>query len=161
MDRPRSSGTTILAKFISPLVWIPLFGFGAVQAFLDPGTVRYNGVAGGGPPYIGDIFLAAWIFGSAIILWFAVQLKVVILEGDHLLVSNYWKDWHVPISSVTRVTQNRWVNVRPITIYFRDDVGFGKRATFIPRHHGRLFFWRADPEVEELRQLAGLLGRQR
>ncbi|HEX7577580.1 MAG TPA: hypothetical protein VF430_06040, partial [Verrucomicrobiae bacterium] len=58
--------------------------------------------------------------------------------------------------AIVDVRQNRWLNSRPITIYFRDATEFGDKATFIPKQ--RIRFWRIDPVVEELKQLAGLTG---
>ena len=45
-----------------------------------------------------------------------------------------------------------------VTIYFRDATEFGGKATFMPKWRMQFLFWRTDPVVSELRQLAGLAG---
>jgi hypothetical protein len=46
---------------------------------------------------------------------------------------------------------------RPITIYFRHVTEFGDRVTFMPKRRIAIRFWRVDPVVAKLKQLAGLL----
>jgi hypothetical protein len=78
------------------------------------------------------------------------------VDGGVLVVSNYWREWRVPFGLVTAITQNRWINLRPITVRLRADVGCGTRVVFLPPTRFRARIWREDPEVEELRRLVGL-----
>ncbi|MGZ5872754.1 MAG: hypothetical protein ACXWKP_11665 [Bradyrhizobium sp.] len=93
---------------------------------------------------------------AALILWVSAGLKRVRMDERQVYVSNYFREIHIPFGAITDVRQNRWLNSRPITIYFRDATEFGDKATFMPKQ--RIQFWRIDPVVEELKQLAGLTG---
>jgi hypothetical protein len=101
--------------------------------------------------------LGVWLLGSAFTLWANAGLKRVRLDGRQLFVSNYVREIRIPFSAITDVKQNRWLNSRPITIYFRDATELGDRATFIPKWRFRILFWRMDPVVDELKQLAALV----
>ena len=103
------------------------------------------------------VFLGVWIIGSAFILWACAGLKRVRVDEGQLFVSNYLREIRIPFSAVRDVRQNRRLNLRPITIYFRDGTEFGDRVTFMPKRRIAIRFWREDPVVDELRQLAGLL----
>jgi hypothetical protein len=152
-----SSRWTFVSKYVFPAIWIPGFGIGVVVTFLNPRTVLYNGVKGAAPEYIGFVFLGAWLIGSAFILYFTAPLKLVSIEGEDLVVSNYRQEWRVPLASISHVTQNRWLNLRPIAIHFREETPFGRTAVFMPPTRWRVLFWSEDPEVEELRRRAGLV----
>lgn len=103
------------------------------------------------------VFLGVWIIGSAFILRAYAGLKRVRVDERQLFVSNYLREICIPFSGVRDVRQNRWLNIRPITIYFRYVTEFGDRATFMPKRRIAIRFWRVDPVVDELKQLAGLL----
>jgi len=79
------------------------------------------------------------------------------MDAQQLFVSNYVREIGIPFSAIVDVRQNRWLNSRPITIYFRGATQFGDRVTFIPKWRFRIQFWRIDPVVDELKQLAGLV----
>jgi hypothetical protein len=143
-----SSAWTFPAKFVFPVLWISGFGLGTAflwfNAFHPPVVIKFA-------------FLGVWIIGSAFILWACAGLKRVRVDERQLLVSNYLRELCIPFSAVREVSQNRWLNIRPITIYFRDATEFGDRATFMPKMRFAIRFWRVDPVVDELKQLAGLL----
>lgn len=156
MNQSLSSAWTFVVKYLFPAVWIPAFGAGALLALQHPEDVMYNGVRGAAPSQIGWIFLLLWLAGTTVILWMSVPLKRVRVDSGALVVSNYFREWRVPFDLVTDVTQNRWVNGRPITVRLRADMGCGYRIVFLPQARLRWRTWREDPEVNELRRLAGL-----
>jgi hypothetical protein len=146
-----SSAGTFLAKFTAPAFWI-LFGGLLNLSF-------WFGIPDGRrPPALEAkfFFLIAWILGSALVCWTNAGLKRVRLDGQQLLLSNYVREICIPISAIIDVRQNFWLKSRPITIYFGGATKFGNQATFIPKWRLRIRFWREDPVVDELRQMAGL-----
>jgi hypothetical protein len=149
-----SSAWTFSAKFVFPVLWISGFGLITVALWSDAYPGRNNELP---PPALKFVFLGVWIAGSAFILWACAGLKRVRVDERQLLVSNYLREICIPFSAVRDVSQNRWLNIRPITIYFRDATEFGDQATFVPKWRMAIRIWRVDPVVDELKQLAGLL----
>jgi hypothetical protein len=141
-ERTLSSAWTFWTKFLFPAIWIFAFGY-----------VTF--VWSGGSPQTKLVFLVVWIAGATSILWVYAGLKRVRLDERQLYVSNYIQEIHIPFSAITEVKQNRWINSRPITIYFRDATQFGDKVTFMPKQ--RIQIWSVDPVVNELKQLAGLV----
>jgi hypothetical protein len=138
-------------KFVFPAIWILGFGTGTFLLWL--GDLNPTP-----PPQMKFAFLSMWIFGTTFILWTSAGLKRVRMDERQLYLSNYVREICVPFGEIIDVRQNRWLNSRPITIYFRDATEFGGKATFMPKWRIQLLFWRTDPVVGELKQLAGLAG---
>jgi hypothetical protein len=153
--RTLSSAWTFSAKFVFPAVWISGFGLGTILLWFGGFHDRNNALP---PPQMKFAFLAVWVLGSTLIVLINAGLKRVRIDEFHLYVSNYVQEICIPFTSIIDVKQNRWISSRPITIYFRDTTELGDKATFMPKRHFRIRFWRIDPVVDELKQLAGLAG---
>jgi len=151
-----SSAWTFSTKYVFPAIWIMVCGQLVVSLFLNHGKLVFDGVKGAIPASVEYMFLVMFLIGAATIFWISMPLKRVRLADGTLLVSNYIEEWRIPVTLIERVSQNRWVKSRPITIRFRADLGCGTSVKFMPRHRWRVRFWREDPEVNELRRLAGL-----
>jgi len=150
--RTLSSAQTLLLKVMFPFVWISIFGL--VTLALWTGLMHGNN--GAEPPEgIKWLFLCIWIAGTAFILWSCVGLKRVRVDTRFLYISNYLREIAVPLSTVSDVTEIRWINIHPVTVHFRSATEFGRRVTFMPTV--RVFgLWSSHPVVAELKQLAGL-----
>ena len=161
MEDELSSRWTFVMKYVVPGIWIPLVGLQVVAAYRNPVQVLRTGdrdVA----VHIGAVAtFIFWLLGSAFFLWFGFSIKRVRLSDGAILVSNYFNEWRVPFVLIESVSQNRWVQQRPVTIQLRADVGCGTTVKFIPPHRYFLFrFWREDPVVARLRVLAGIGSRR-
>ena len=137
-----SSRLTFITKTIFPACWIVVFG--AVTAFFWVST--------GLPAETRWLFLAAWIAGALSFWWWCMPLKRVRVSGGQLYVSNFRKEIVVPLTSIGSVTENRWINVHPVTIHFRGDTEFGRKISFMPKTRV-MFFWSSHPVVGELRRM--------
>ena len=91
-----------------------------------------------------------------------------------LLVSNYWSDWKIPFTLISKVENTRWqtggerswqirpfgrwtnLSMHPIKVELKEDVGFGRSFVFIPITTHWLTTPNDNRQLEELRQLAGL-----
>lgn len=141
-----SSALTFFYKFVFSTVWITGFGSGTLALWF--GAMHGKGGAPP-PPEMKWIFLLVWMIGTGFILWTCAGLKRVRRDGDRLLISNYRDEIAVPLNEVESVTENRWVNIRPVTVVFRRDTAFGRRITFMPT--ARIWSaWTPHPVVEEL-----------
>ena len=146
MKRTISSSQTILMKIIFPMLWIPLFGIGALTALFSPSN---------DPAFPKLYFLFLWIVGSAFIYWLCARLKKVSVDDRFLYVSNYIKEIAVPLTEIYDVTENVWINIHPVTIHLKFPSEFGDKIRFMPKT--RFFAWfSSHPIVNELKELAKL-----
>jgi len=151
MPRTISSAQTFLMKFIFPFVWIS--GFAVTTAFL---------FVGGQETDVGPMkwmFLAVTLAGSAFLYSGCMRLKRVVVDGNTLMISNYFSTIAVPLADVEDVRENRWLNINPVTLFFRRPTDFGSSVVFMPkvRWFGGLFS--SHPVVDEIRTAAGLKTR--
>lgn len=137
-----SSAWTFCYKFIVPALWAVAIGVAAISTFTNERVVVAIAVV--------------WAVAGVALLRVCVPLKRVSLEDDALLVSNFRTEWRIPYSLIADVTQNRWIKLRPISIRLTRDVGCGETVVFMPYVRLRWRFRDEDPEVEELRGLAGV-----
>jgi hypothetical protein len=145
-----SSRTTFVYKFIFPAIWIPLFGFVAYLA-LNAGR------SGAGDKTVGIIMATTWLVVSAFLLRLVLPLMRVQLRDGRIYASNYRREIEIVPGEIERVTQNVWMNVRPITLHLRHETSFGRRIRFLPPSRVIFTFWKEDPIVDQLRRFAGLL----
>jgi len=138
-----SSSLTFLYKFVFTTLWSGGFALGTAAMFF------------GSIPEMHEMrwqFGTAWVVGTALIWWICVPLKRVELNGTTLIISNYRDEIAVQARDIAQVRQNRLINLRPITLTFKQETPFGKSVTFMPRVSFRLFS--EDDIVGRLRSLA-------
>jgi hypothetical protein len=144
-----SSMQTFIFKVIFPCVWIGGFGLGTFVVWFGEVHTRHGEQA---PEDMRLPFLFAWIAGSTFILWIALRLKRVSVDSTNIYVSNYLKEISTPLTNISGVTENRWINIHPVTIHLRKPTAFGREITFMPTI--RFFaLWSSHPIVAELRRL--------
>ena len=132
-------------KIIFPALWIPTWGFVTLMMFVS----GVNDV----DPFAKVFFLFAWVVGSAFIYWSSIRLKEVRVDDNFLYVSNYLKEVAIPLSDIYDVTENRWINIHPVTIHLKSPSEFGDKIIFMPKT--RVFaFFSSHPVVNELKRLA-------
>ncbi|MEP6571741.1 MAG: hypothetical protein ABJD11_03565 [Gemmatimonadota bacterium] len=135
MEESLSSSGTFLMKFLFPVVWLGGFGLGTLGLWTGTPHVRWEG-QDTAPPWAKWIFLAGLFLGAWLIGRIAVPLKRVILSGDKLLISNYFSEVSVPLTSVLRVglSRNESVNNTPLAfVELKEPCAFGSIVQFIPR----------------------------
>jgi len=82
-----------------------------------------------------------------------VPLKRLRTDGANLYVSNYLKEIVVPAGLIERVSENRWINIHPVTIHFRGNPEFGRKIVFMPKARFA-FSWTSHPVVGEIGRMA-------
>jgi len=145
MVRELSSLQTFFLKFIFAPIWIGLFGVGALVSLFN----------NRGDPHGYLIMPLMWIVVSAFVYWSCMRLKKVSVDDHNLYISNYLKEISVPVSYISNVTENRWINSHPVTIHLQFSTEFGDSIVFMPKTRWFGFF-SSHPVVAELRQLARL-----
>ena len=147
--RTLSSALTFMMKFVFPVFWIAAFGIGTAAVWSIPAIPRVGVPMG----VLQWVFLAVWLLGTAFVLWTCMPLKHVRVDDTSLYASNYVREVRIPLEAIDAVTENRWINMHPVTIRLRYASDFGDRITFMPTT--RMFgFWTSHPVVAELRRLA-------
>jgi len=99
------------------------------------------------------IFLFACLSGTAFIYWSCMRLKAVSVDDNYLYVSNYMREISIPLSEVSDVTENVWLNIHPVTIHLKSPSEFGDKIVFMPTVRFFAFF-SSHPVVSELKRLA-------
>jgi hypothetical protein len=145
-----SSSVTFIYKFVFPAIWVVIAGFLAV--------VTVEGIRRTSFPdtLTSLLIVVPWLLAGIFLLRLAAPILRVELRDGRLYASNYRREIEIQRADIVRVTQNVWVNVRPITLHLRSDTPFGKRIRFIPPGRVIFAFWKEDPLVEKLRELAEL-----
>ncbi len=152
MPRTLSSAWTLFYKLL-PLTLTGAFAIGFRKVLEARGA--YSGTPSFAPR--ADLILLGVVMVAGVVasVVYCVPLKRVRVSdhGESLVVSNYLREWTIPVGLISEVTQNRWLKLRPITIHLRIDPGCGSRVMFMPPLRLNFLFWREDPEVAELRSL--------
>ena len=148
MRRTLSSSLTFPMKVLFPTVWIGAVSFVTMAVFAGSDDLEDKSIVTAGS--VKWILLLFLLLGAAFAYWTCIRLKAVGLDDEALYVSNYLDEVRVPLSEIEEVTQNIWLNTRPITITFSRPTVFGRRIVFMP---GRpLFTDDGGPaEVEQIR----------
>src|SRR4051812_47638885 len=91
-----SSIWTVYWKFVFPALWIIAFGVANIAIWVGGFTGR-----NGEPPVpsMKILFFVGWVVGSGFIIWFARRLRYVAVCDNRLVVSNYFRQTRLPISS--------------------------------------------------------------
>ena len=140
-------------KVIFPAIWITGFGFGTFALLLG----QFHDNSGAPTDGMKWIFGSMWLLGSAFIYWACIRLKRVRMDDEFLYISNYHKEIQIALRDVSGVSENRFVNIHPITVEFSRCTKFGDRIVFMPttRWWGG---WKSHPIVAELRDAAHRAG---
>ena len=133
-------------KFVLPVLWIGGFGFATALFFRTGDGFGHRPP----PPEVKWLFLAILLGGITSICWWCVPLMRVVMTDSELRISNFLREIVVPLSDVDQVTENRWVNVHPVTVQFIRRTDFGHRIVFMPQARPFPLF-SSHPIVAELR----------
>ena len=145
-----SSRATLYFKLL-PVLWSSGFGLGTILLWVGDFRGKNNELPPEGMKYI---FTVAWAVGTTASWGLCAGLKRVRIDGTRLYVSNYLEEISIPFSDVVKVTEDRWVNIHPVTIHLKNATEFGDRIKFMPK--SRFFGWTSHPVVHELKNLAGI-----
>lgn len=157
MSRTLSSQWTGFLKYVVPLV-VAGVAVRIAQLWRHTPASLVDATAGQSRPNPVWLLFPALIVIMILAAWRTMRYVSVRVEDDGaLVVSGYFgREWRVPASLITSVRQNRWLQMRPITVQLRSDVGFGTKFTFAPprRMFAQWRFFTDDPEADVLRDLA-------
>ncbi|HET9555208.1 MAG TPA: hypothetical protein VFP50_19740 [Anaeromyxobacteraceae bacterium] len=117
-----SSALTLFHKVIIPALWLGAFGVATTVFVIDPPQ--------DGPSPA--IFAAALLMGGVAFYRWGFAFKKVTATDRGLIVSNYRREVLVPYEQIASVRENKFINIRPITVELRTASAFGTRIQFMP-----------------------------
>jgi hypothetical protein len=149
-----SSRGTFLVKILFPIVWTPLMAALVLGIFLSP-------IHSSGPDAFilnleKGIFIFIMLVVGISILSTIIPLKRVLMDDKALYISNYLTEIIVPLNNVSKVSENRWANYRPVTICFRTSTKFGNKISFMPQELW-ITPWSPHAVVEEIQMAVDLV----
>ena len=150
--RALSSRFTFFAKYVAPVLWIAGVGLLTLRAFLHPPSPIDSGIAVTALNAIKWLLLIAWSLGSVDVVRHAIPLRRVRVDGDFLLISDYFREVRVPIEELVDIYQDKRSST--ITLGFKGPSPLAGIVKFIPARPRDLLVWRDDHAAEELRRLA-------
>lgn len=143
--RQLSSRFTFFYKYIAPAVWFGGLGWFTLRVFRHPTT---SAAAFGLAKWV---LLICWLAGTVTLFRGAARLKRVHLDGAFLLISNYFSETRVAISSLVDVHQDE--RLKTIALGFKDSQPVLGRVEFVPARPRDLLIWSDDWALTELRRL--------
>jgi len=132
---------TLIFKAIFPLAVMVAFAVSVSWA-----------IAGAGPRDV--VYSGVWLIGLGFVLWTCGPLKHVSIDQTELCVSGFLRKMRVPLANIADVSENRWLNVRPIRVRFDIKTPFGNSIVFVPEPRWGVGMRSPHPIVAELRALA-------
>jgi hypothetical protein len=134
-----SSSLTFMYKAIFPAVMLGGFGIGFMVILFSTGS-----------PLQALPLIVIMALVAALLYWLTMGLKKVAMDDQYLYISNFRREIRVRRDQIAGVTENRWINIHPVTVRFRAPTEFGDKIVFMPTV--RLFAgFSPHPIVGELR----------
>ena len=149
-----SSGQTLAVKWLGPATFLFGAAFFAGMFYLGLFAGLYRQMFHGGlSPAIMNFFWGMWSLGTLFALWWGYRLKRVAVDGDLIYISDYFREVKLPLSDILEITENRWIDLHPITIEFASSTPWGHYVRFMPKVRILVPQWFSHPIVAELRDM--------
>lgn len=143
MEKLLSSKLTYFYKRVFPAMWIITFGAGTLFLWI------YNCE---GTSLFKWFVLVCLLGGSIFLRWFSEKLKVVSLQGEQLVVSDYRSEETIPLRQIEEVTETRIWNPKLIKLRLNRPGRWGDEIVFIAPIRFQFIFLN-HPLVKELRHM--------
>jgi hypothetical protein len=135
-------------KVVFPIAWLGAFSLLTILLFTQPANFWHGG-SGPPPATVRWQVLAMTLGAGAFFYWLSFPLKRVEIDDKALYVSNYREEIVVPLREIESVTENRWINIHPVTVHLYGETAFGGKIVFMPKSRWFMTIF-AHPIVAEL-----------
>lgn len=149
-----SSGQAWLVKFIGPasfvigaIVFAGMFYFG-----MSAGLYREM-FHGGLSPTLVNLFWGMRSLGTLLAPWRGYGLKHIAVDGNSIYISDYFREAKLPLGDILEVSENRWIDLHPITIEFASSAPWSHYIRFMPKIRPLVPQWFPHPVAAELRDM--------
>lgn len=148
--RRLSSSMTFFYKWVFPVMWLGIVGFGVVTGLFS----EHAGQHLSADPMVVVIPIFMFVFGFFLFRRLLGGLvDEVTLDGDTLIVKKGDEQLRISLAEVINVNSINMVNPRRISLRMRNNTRLGRDIDFIPAGRRSLRFLgmsRLDPIAEEL-----------
>ncbi len=138
-----SSSFTLFLKIVVPTVWLVFFGVLTIAFF----TQDVDAVGGIPADRFKYILLGFFLGGLFLLLLTLIRLKRVDMNTEHMAVTNYFKSYQYPYSSIEKIEESDYLLFRIIHIYLRKKGKFGKKIKFMASRKRFHEFMALHPEI--------------
>lgn len=140
-----STSLTLFFKIFIPVFWITIFfAFTVAVWFLDTST--FAGI----PIQTFRFGMVGFLLIGVTFLYFTVlQLKRVEMDGTHIFVTNYFKNFKYPWSNIKNIEERDFVIFRTIHIILKESGTFGNKITFVASRRKFNSFIKENPHLFE------------
>ena len=122
MNKTLSSFSTLYYKFCEPLLGAFVVGGMFFGHFFQPNT----------PMFVKLVFPTITFIAFVLIFWFSWRIKKVILNGDLLVVSDYFLETAISLNNIGKVEEKYSFKRRQIIISLIEPCSFGSTIFFLP-----------------------------
>ena len=139
--RELSSPLTFFYKFIFPLLWLGGFGYGVRSVIFSPQAYDARWLQ----------YMVIWL-GVFLFIYFTTgDVKKVHIDGNRLVVSNFFSTEEINISMVAAVDGTSFLSPKLVWFILKEPSSFGKKISFLPRHRMSAGLGK-HPVVQELQK---------
>jgi len=122
-----SSSLTIFFKIFIPTFWITFVGFFTLAVFFNTTinipTIQTSGFRAG--------TLIFFISGIAVLYYLFMRLKRVEVTETHVYVTNYYKTYRYPYSSISTIQEQNILGFTKVRMHLAEPGSFGDKIVFI------------------------------
>ncbi|MEM1215850.1 MAG: hypothetical protein AAGJ82_09210 [Bacteroidota bacterium] len=143
-----STNLTLFFKFFVPVFWLVFFGAFTLAIFTFGQDLT---------PLFQDFWFRIGVvifYASGALLFYFVLFPLKRLEGnaDYVYVTNYFKTYRYPWSSVVSVEEGKFLAFTVGKLVLKEPGLFGQSMPFIGSNRYYEAFWETYPDLTHLRQ---------
>ncbi|MBK8955951.1 MAG: hypothetical protein IPM34_10400 [Saprospiraceae bacterium] len=122
-----SSSLTVVLRIFIPVFWFVFFGSLCLFSwFTDDQDLPLR------DPFIFRVQLTVFFFvGLSLILVFLLPLKRIEIDGTSLYITNYFKTIKIPLQSVVKISEKKFISRSWITLHLDFNSTFGKNIKMV------------------------------
>ncbi len=122
-----STNATLFYKFFVPIFWIVFFGSVTLAIWLS-GRTLFGEIPG---PTLRWGSLLFYSSGVLLFVFTVFRLKRVEVSVDHVFVTDYFRTVRYPWHDIERITEQKFLFLRLVTVHLKAPGRFGRRLPFV------------------------------
>lgn len=119
-----SSSFTFFYKYVVLALWIVGFGIGGSDILFGAESYDFRWMQ----------YMTTWLGVAAFFFFITGPIKKVGIEGQTLIVSNYFRTEEIDLAQIAAVDSFSFFTPKLVWFTLKDNSAFGRKITFLPRH---------------------------